>query len=218
MKTRILSSILFVLFACTVNAQHESGNQVPQTLFSGGTRVTGWFIDVSNSFTNINGRQGYMPGFTGGVIVDRNFRVGLAAKSLSWYESFLRFDNLFEEQAYLNGGYAGLFLEAAPYAGKLIHFSFPFIIGGGGAVYSSKSQLMEIDENEWEWDCYWNELSSSPFFVVEPGVNLELNVTGFMRLYSGYSYRWVKGLNLQHTSQNALNNSNFIIGVKFGKF
>ncbi len=38
-------------------------------------------------------------------------------------------------------------------------------------------------------------------------------------IYSaGYSYRWVNGLNLQHTPRNTFNNSNFNLGVKFGKF
>jgi hypothetical protein len=53
--------------------------------------------------------------------------------------------------------------------------------------------------------------------VVEPGANIEVNVARFMRIYAGYSYRWMMGLDLANTSHSALNGSNFNFGVRFGK-
>ena len=188
MKTIFLTIIAIFLFSVIALAQDENYDE-PQTIFSGGTRITGWFVDLNNSYSTIYGKYAYLPGFAAGVVMDNNFRAGLAVKSLSWYESNLRFDNLFDEPAYLNGGYAGLFLEAAPYSDKLVHITIPVILGGGGAVYLSREQNMEWDKNEWDWNYNHRELSSSPFFVIEPGVNVELNITGFMKLYAGYSYR-----------------------------
>jgi hypothetical protein len=39
-----------------------------------------------------------------------------------------------------------------------------------------------------------------------------------MRLYAGYSYRWMMGLKLENTDANAFNGSNFNFGIRFGKF
>ena len=50
------------------------------------------------------------------------------------------------------------------------------------------------------WTTAGDSESFSPYWVVEPGANIEVNVTGFMRMYAGYSYRWMMGLNLENTS------------------
>jgi hypothetical protein len=39
-----------------------------------------------------------------------------------------------------------------------------------------------------------------------------------MRVYAGYSYRWIFGMNLENTAHNAFNGSNFNFGIKFGKW
>lgn len=39
-----------------------------------------------------------------------------------------------------------------------------------------------------------------------------------MKVYTGYSYRWLMGLNLENTSSTAFNGSSFNFGVKLGKF
>ncbi len=217
MKT-ILFTFIFILFMnAFAISQEEYHSEEPKTLFSSGSRVTGWFIDFHNSYSQLNGHYTYLPGFASGVVMNNNFRLGLVGKALSCHEKFLRFDNIFDEPVYLAGGYGGLYMEATPYANKVFHVSVPVIIGGGGAVYLSKERYPEIDEDG-EMDYERKDLDSSPFFVIEPGVNVELNVTGFMKLYTGYSYRWINGLNLEHTARSAFNGSNFNLGIKFGKF
>ncbi len=74
---------------------------------------------------------------------------------------------------------------------------------------------MEVDG---EIDYSKKVLASSTFFVLEPGINLELNITGFMRAYSGASYRWTSGNNLKNTPENAFNGFNLNVGLRFGKF
>lgn len=216
MKTIFLSSIFIVLFSAFTFAQNEDFNNQPQTLFSPGSRVTGWFIDFSSSLSQFNDVETYMPGFAGGVEMNHNFRVGIATKSFTCSETYLKFGEILDEPVFLNGGYGGIFLEASPIAEKLIHVTFPCIIGGGGAVYLSEKKFSEQDDDE--SDFHRREKDTSPFFVIEPGVNLEMNLTGFMKIYSGYSYRWISGLNLENTPRKAFNASSFNFGIKFGKF
>ena len=217
MKT-IITTVLIILFTCVLGtAQDKKTGDEVQTLFGNSAKVTGWFIDFNNTFSQINGQNSYMPGFAGGIIMNRNFKLGLIGKSLSFNDTYLQYDNVLEEPVYLVGGHGGLFLEASPIDNKVVHISIPFIIGAGGADYLSKSSYPETDDDG-DSDYCRESLSSSPYWVVEPGANIEINVTGFMRLYAGYSYRWMMGLDLANTSSSAFNGSNFNFGVRFGKF
>jgi hypothetical protein len=221
MKTIFIAAMLFVATGFAGFAQDETYEDEPQTIFSTGSKVTGWFVEFSNSYTSLNGEYTNMPGFAGGVVMNRNFSIGLIGKSLSWYPTYLKYDNVLDEPVYLEGGYGGLYLVASPIEKKVLHITFPLVIGAGGAAYVSQEQYPDIDDFEDMDDLYDYDhctLSSSPYFIVEPGANVELNVTGFMKLYAGYSYRWLMGLNLENTASTALNGSSFNFGVKFGKF
>lgn len=72
-------------------------------------------------------------------------------------------------------------------------------------------------------DNFWN-ISGTHFFVMEPGINLELNLSTRLVLVAGVSYRYVTGLNendesisITHVTNNDLSGINFSIGLKFGK-
>ena len=216
MKT-IITTVLIILFAGSFGyAQDEKTDDEVQTLFGSGAKVTGWFIDFNNSYSKLNGHNAHLPGFAGGVIMNKNFKLGLIGKSLTCHETYLQYDDIFEEPVYLVGGHGGLFFEASPIDNKTVHISIPFVIGFGGAEYHSVNSYPEIDDDGELEDCHL-KMSTSPYWVVEPGVNVEVNVTGFMRLYAGYSYRWMMGLNLENTNANAFNGSNFNFGIRFGK-
>lgn len=218
MKTIFFATFLFVAAAFNGYAQNNNPQDAPQTLFSNGAKVTGWFIEFTNSYTTLKERNTFMPGFAGGIVMNRNLSIGLIGKSISWYPTHLKFANVLDEPAYLEGGYGGLYLVASPMDKKVIHLTFPMIVGAGGAVYVSQLEYPDLDDFDDFGDFNHRTLSSSPFYVVEPGVNTEINVTGFMKLYAGYSYRWLMGLNLENTSGKAFNGSNFNFGVRFGKF
>jgi hypothetical protein len=72
-------------------------------------------------------------------------------------------------------------------------------------------------------DNFWN-ISGAHFFVMEPGMNLELNLSARLTLVTGASYRYVTGLNendenvsITHVTNKDLGGLNFNIGLKFGK-
>jgi hypothetical protein len=216
MKT-IITTVLLTLLTCASGfAQTENYENEVQTLFSSGAKVTGWWVDLNNSYSKLNEQNAHMPGIAGGVIMNNNFKIGLIGKSLTCHETYLQYDDIFDEPVYLVGGHGALYFEASPIDNKALHISFPFIIGGGEAEYISKDLYPEF-EDEGEIDYERKHMSSSPYWIAEPGVNVEVNVTGFMRLYAGYSYRWLMGLNLENTPHNALNGSNFNFGIRFGK-
>jgi len=62
-------------------------------------------------------------------------------------------------------------------------------------------------------------IENSLFFFVEPGVQLELNITKFMKLNTGISYRFNHNLKLAElVSSFDLNNRTSNLSFVFGKF
>jgi len=217
MKTLIFTSILTLMLSSFALAQDDYRNRETQSLLGGNSKITGWFISMDNSFSQLNDKNASLPGFSFGMVINRSFHLGLIGKSFSWHETYLKFNDVLSEPVYLNGGYGGLYLDANTNAGKILHISFPVIIAGGCASYMSVNKYAELDEDG-QIDYSSQELASSPFFVVEPGINLEMNITGFMKAYTGLSYRWINGLDLENTSSRAFSGMNFNVGLRFGKF
>lgn len=56
------------------------------------------------------------------------------------------------------------------------------------------------------------------FFVVEPGVNLDFNMTHTFRLSLGGSYRWIKGVNSTASTDKELTGPSAMITFRFGRF
>jgi hypothetical protein len=97
-----------------------------------------------------------------------------------------------------------------------VHVNFPILIGGGGLVYNTWN-IWNDDHNDGDsWDGY--TIDWDAFFVVEPGVMVELNLVKFMRLDVGVSYRYTPDLDLVNTPGSLINNFNANVSLKFGKF
>ncbi|MFN8256512.1 MAG: hypothetical protein U0W24_12525 [Bacteroidales bacterium] len=216
MKTTILFLFITVLLSVNAFAQNEPENKQPQSLLGGDSKITGWFVSIDNSFSRLHDKNVNMPGFSFGMNMNRTFQLGLTGKSFSWYETSLKYDDLYDEPCYLTGGYGGMYFNIVPQSGKVLHVSIPVIIGGGTADYITVAEYPETDDGEIEMER--RKLEQIPFFAFEPGVNLEMNITGFMKIYSGVSYRLLSGANLSSQSKNGLNGLNIKLGIQFGKF
>ncbi|HBE40138.1 MAG TPA: hypothetical protein DDW27_02875, partial [Bacteroidales bacterium] len=99
---------------------------------------------------------------------------------------------------------------------NLLHFSAQMILAYGSTkdYENPKSGLL---------DNFWN-ISGGHFFLMEPGINLELNLSSRIILVTGVSYRYVTGLNendeniqITHVTNQDLSGLNFNIGLKIAK-
>jgi hypothetical protein len=61
----------------------------------------------------------------------------------------------------------------------------------------------------YDWDSY---------FVVEPGVEVELNVVKFLRVAFGASYRFTSNLHISEVPKDMMNGFNGNVTFKFGWF
>ncbi|MCX6266746.1 MAG: hypothetical protein NTW16_05225 [Bacteroidetes bacterium] len=224
MKKILLALVLLVFSGARMMAQSEANQPSSKqddgeikTLFnkSDHPMKMGYYISPEFGYSQFDGRDVFLAGLSMGAIIDHFFSIGLGANGIVnpgnlWYNNIKD-----SSGAYLYGGYGGLKLEFRVLPSFPVHVNFPILIGGGGMVYNT---WMYHHENEKNNNYDGTTLDWDAFFVVEPGVMVELNLVKFMRLDAGISYRYTPDLNLFNTSSGLINNFNTNISLKFGKF
>jgi len=213
-KFLFLLSCIFLFFSSTVNAQKDTEHQEYQTLF-GNNISHGGYGGLSIGYTKIGVNNALYSGFKGAWIVGHGIGIGIAGNGLVTELAADLIPN--QEYNYVSAGYGGLLVEPILFGLKPVHISMPIIIGSGAVVFDS-GNYNEMSNSDVSW---------RQFFVVEPALEIEMNVTRFFRLAAGASYRFtsdtdmvVTVLNESYTvvGKNDLNNYNVYLSFKFGKF
>lgn len=151
----------------------------------------------------------------GGIVVNKKVIVG--AEFTGIYSSELSevyYDKHDEEvEALTTGFYGGVKIEPVLRLQKVVHISFPTVIGGGELMYKTKRKY-----SNGSGDLRRNGIDSDGFIYVEPGIKLEINLSSYIRLGTSVTYRITSALNLNSTPDDAFNGIATKIGVAFGKF
>ncbi|WP_341838963.1 hypothetical protein [Chitinophaga caseinilytica] len=150
----------------------------------------------------LNGDFAVLTGAYGGVFLNKKWLLGAGAKSLA---NNIRVEA--PDRPVLNFWYTGAVVEYVHNSDKLFHWSAGTLIGGGGVSEREKF-------NKGRDHVY----GSSSVVVAEPFVQLEMNVTHYLRVVAGGSYRRVFGVGGLHTTDEKLSAPGFSLGVKAGIF
>ncbi len=216
---KLLTLALAILFIIPAIAQEKEGEKEKEkdprddinTLFS---RVevdfTGGFIGPELKVGNVYDDNALFVGGRMGVILNRKISFGLGGYGLVSRSSFDVNEITQEPKIRIGMGYGGLVTEYILFSNKTVHFTIPVLVGAGGIT------LYEDDGDFWDDD--WYSVDNSAAFVVEPGVNVELNLTKYFRLHAGASYRYFYGTDLLYVKDEDLSDLTFNFGVKFGFF
>ncbi len=154
---------------------------------------------------SFNGETAILVGGRGGWIINHSFIIGGGGYGLA-NDVKARVPGPYGER-YLNFGYGGLELEYISEPNRLINFSFQTLIGGGGLSWRDPDMRPEMRNSE-----------SDTFFIVEPGVNVTLNVTTYFRMSGGISYRYISGVQSPAASNPDLSGPSGVLTFRFGKF
>lgn len=207
------------LIGASVHAQESPQKTSEQysTIF-GKTETTqfGWYIGVESGFTTFDKKNVWLCGMSGGMIINHNFTLGLTGRAYANREQLYFEDITDTSGAYLAAAYGAVLLEYTLFPNSPVHLTFPVLIGGGGATYVSEKEYKVWDDDEWETEHEF--LDDDAFFVIEPGVRVEVNLLKFMRLNAGVSYHYTSGLDMINTPGDLMNNFTASVGLKFGKF
>ena len=175
------------------------------------------FVDYhpTNNGNSIN--EELFVGFRAGWIINHSFSIGIGGSGLVTESRYgNKISALPDTDVQLEMGYGGLYLEPILWSSKPVHVTFPVLLGAGGAFYTSGRPNYKSD-SDWDHDSY-DDLDRSWFFVVEPGMNLEFNVTKAFRIAFTGKYRFLGGLELENTDPTALDKWSVGMEFKLGVF
>lgn len=204
------------LFAQT-NETKDNKNNEQQTLLSGPISFGGWG-GPEVKYTKFKGKEGLLVGGKGGVIINHFFTFGGGGCGLVTNHKFdAKYPNTNTDTTLnLQLGYGGVYMEFTPLSKKLIHVSIPVLIGAGGATLSTNDNYHKYRNNN-NIDNY-NYADNTAFFIIEPGLNVELNVAQFFRIDMGVNYRAILGSDIVYFKDKDLSGLSYNLILKFGLF
>ena len=195
MKTILLCSAL-ALIALPIVAQEK-------TLISGDIESGGYGGPVLQ-VTQINKQTAVLVGGVGGWIINHTIVLGGGGYGLVT-DVTAKYPDPFYGSQYLTVGYGGLYLEYIASSDEVIHLSVGALIGAGNVGYKNQ-EMFSMNR------------SMDNFFVLEPNIQINLNVTQFFRISAGANYRWVTGVRNDITSDADLSGPSGMLMLRFGMF
>lgn len=199
MKTLIRLTLISFILCIQIFAQE-------QTLVGNGKISNGGFGGPVIKYTQIKNEPAVLVGGRGGWIINHTFVIGGGGYGLANQIEAEYINNYI--QPYINFGYGGFEMEYIIQSDQLLHFSVYTLIGAGGVNYRDNSN------DFWEdWD-----YKSDEFFVLEPALNVEVNITSFFRVNAGASYRYISGVNYDNLKNEDFSGFSGVLTLKFGSF
>lgn len=212
-----LTMLLAMAFATTFalaqenyDYDYQDKNEI-RTIFSK-RQSNGGYGAIGFGYTQIDGKDALVTGARGALIIDHSFAIGLAGYGFVNNLDYHTYFNDHPLDYALAGGYGGLLLEPIVGAKNPVHFSFPVILGIGGVAL-----IEDYGFDYWDYHPF-NELDTDVFFVIEPAVEVEFNLTRFFRAAAYVSYRHTSNIDLFETDADVLRGLSFGTTFKFGKF
>lgn len=192
-----------------IAAPRHNPNDDIHTL-SKGARHQGGYGGLSFKFTQFDDKYVALAGIRAGWIIDRAVAIGIDAYGVIPSTEYSGVDPFSDTR--LVGGYGGLNIEPILFSNKVIHVTFPVSGGAGwlGYVYD-----WEEDDYEYHDD---DLVDGDVFWYVEPAVAMELNITKFLRMNMGASYRFAQDFEVVNTPSDAFNGWGYFVTFKLGRF
>jgi len=198
--TGFLAIALFLSFSIFPSA---SNAQEAETLFTGDVSHGG-FGGPAVKIGPVAGETGVWLGGRGGWIINLGPENAISLGG-GGYGLVTDHEAPGEDGLFALNGYGGFILEYTNKSYRMAHFTVTSLIGGGGLMLRDSN----FDDVEDDVDSY---------FVFEPGLHAELNVTHFFRVSAGATYRITSGINRFGFSDSDFSGLNGVITLKFGKF
>lgn len=156
------------------------------------------YLAPKMKFSTLNDSLAYWPGIGVGWILGSVVTVGFEGYLLA---SHVQLDDA--ARSPFSMAVAGMVFEAIPSPESRSHLAFNVLMGVGGSQAGGE---MELDS-----------LARHGFYVVEPGVNIEFNLTRNIRLCPGASYLWISGNVPGLKSKWDISETAFNLKLKFKK-
>lgn len=218
--TLVISSAFAIMASNSLMAQEAPAE--PRTLFGSNSehRNGGWG-GPAVALTEVMGKPALLTGLKAGWIIDHRFTLGIGGYGMvtdvpnKGYDAYL-VDNGEEVRrtSQFRMGYGGLLLEPVIAYKSPVHVTLPILIGAGGCAYETSTRWEVSDSTHYD---DWRDQGQA-FFLLEPGVELELSLVRILRVGIGASYRYTSDIDLPATPVDALRGFNTSFTIKVGRF
>jgi len=201
MKRIIIICLVISVLGFALNIETVPKKREDEVLIKGPVDKGG-FCGLVMKFTELNDRYGMLMGIRGGVTFNHTF--GLGGGLYGMVNRMEVNTNYPMRNFNMDFAYGGVILELIFGSRRLVHFGTHTLIGGGSVQYK-----LPAYEEPWYDDF---------FFVLEPSVEMTINITKVFRIDAGGSYRYIYGTELEGISDRGLSGAAGHITFKFGKF
>ena len=196
----IFATIMTLMLLSAATSAQEA--EQTQTLLKSDIKVSElWTPEIK--INSIQGDIGTLIGFYGGALFNRSLLLGISGGV-----------NIGHPR--VNYGYFGGIGQYIVKPGKVFHMSGQLLLAYGTTKDYEDPKTGLLDN-------FWN-ISGEAFFITEPGINLEVNLSTRVTFVAGVSYRYVTGLDSQNenvditrVTNEDMSGINFNIGLKFAK-
>ena len=220
MITKTIKSLFVILLISQGVFAQESSNK--QTLLGGKINKIGLVGSLSHQYTSINGDFKPAMGGSLSLLFNEKFAIGLAG-----YHFGDRPNSANALQT--RGGVGGLQLEYIVKPSKLVHLSFPLLVGMGSISSDSSGnrggQGFRPNGGKGSqgrfgvgFDDFNGRGDRTHFAVIQPGVNVEVNVLKYLTIFGGANYRIALNSNSSNFTNSKLSGVGFQLGIKAGLF
>lgn len=201
--------ILFFVGLSFCSQAQQQGQM--KTLFNGQFTHHGFYGAPVLKISSIDGDVAILPGLKGAWTINRAVSLGIEGYGLA--PTIRRDDIIDGETLRPLMGYGGFFVEPIIGSNRLLHLTVPVLFGAGWVGYIEDWRNQNFLDN-FDSDLVDDEI----IWVIEPGVNAELNVARFFRFGLGLSYRFTQNVELLNVDQGAFRGLSGNITLKFGRF
>lgn len=213
-----LLTIIFFLSSLAAFSQryvdtNDPNNEEIKSLLSKGNDLNG-FGGADLRVGDFIGERALIVGAYGGLLINRRYLFGVAGYGLV---TNLEFEGIVPGQTEpkmlnLHGGYGGIIFGPSIAPKELIHVSIPIFFGAGAFEVVDKNFFANnLADAEFT-------VENTVFFVVEPGLELEFNISNYFRLGFGASYRYITGTELINISDDDVTGFAGMVSLRFGRF
>lgn len=164
--------------------------------------------------SDLKSERSLLVGAYGGFIINRRYLFGVAGYGIV---TNVEFEGIVPgepnpKQLHLHGGYGGIIIGGTIAPKELVHISFPIVLGAGSIEVVDKDFFINNPADS-EFT-----IENSVFFVAEPGIEVEFNITKYFRLGAGATYRYISGLELDNVKDDDISGTTAILSFRFGRF
>jgi hypothetical protein len=214
------SSLATLLFSQQVFAQTDT----IQTIFKNKQKASVHFffepeVKLFSQNKRFNESVALVLGSKSSLILNKHFIVGIGGYGKitpsTYYNEYRYIDKstdlevIVPNQKMRTGyGYAGLILGGIIHPYKAVHLSFTSLFGGG----TSNEYIIKDNGSK------GTTFNSPGFFIMEPNLDMQINLSKFIRFKTGLTYRHIFANNFESLSSKELSGLGVQVGVKIGAF